>query len=355
MKLTVAELARRLGAELVGDGSVEIVGVAPIESARKGQISFVASPRYAKFAERTGASALIVPRDLPIDVDLPLLRTANPYFAFQQVVRLFHPEEHRLPEGVHATAVVHESARLGAKIAIGPYVVVEEGAVIGDRVQIYPGCYVGREVTVGADSVLHANVVIRERVKLGERVVVHAGSVIGSDGFGFAREGERYYKIPQAGTVVVEDDVEIGAGCCIDRATLGETRICKGAKLDNLIHVGHNVVIGENTVIAAQTGFAGSTIVGKNVMVGGQAGFAGHMTIGDGALISAQSGVTKSIPPGTRVFGYPARPVHQARREEAALRRLPELLKRVRELEQRLRELEGQLRAADENREGETG
>jgi UDP-3-O-[3-hydroxymyristoyl] glucosamine N-acyltransferase len=339
MELTLSELAEHLQAQLEGEGGTTIRGVAPIESAGEGEISFIANPRYARYAAVTRASALIVSFDFRGEARVPLLRVANPYLAFQRVVQLFHPEAIRLPAGIHPTAVIDASARLGREVAIGPHVVVERGARIGDRTQLFPGCYIGPEVEIGEDCVIYPNVVIRERVRIGKRVVIHAGAVIGSDGFGFAREGEVYRKIPQAGTVVIGDDVEIGANCCIDRATLGETRIERGAKLDNLIQVGHNVVIGENTVVAAQAGFAGSTIVGRNVMVGGQAGFAGHMTIGDGALISAQSGVSKDIPPGCRVFGYPARPAEQALREEAALRRLPELLKRVRELERLVQEL----------------
>ncbi|MDZ7372861.1 MAG: UDP-3-O-(3-hydroxymyristoyl)glucosamine N-acyltransferase [candidate division KSB1 bacterium] len=342
MELTTAELAVRLQAELEGEGEVLIRGVAPIETAEEGQLSFIANPKYNKYARTTRASALIVSRDFQGESRVPLLRVANPYLAFQQAVRLFYPEATKLEPGIHATAIVHESAELGHDVAIAPYVVIEKGARIGHRTQIYPGCYIGEDVQIGDDCVLYPHVVVRERVRIGNRVIVHAGTVIGADGFGFAREGDRYHKIPQAGTVVIGDDVEIGANCCIDRATLGETRIERGVKMDNLIQVGHNVVIGENTVIAAQAGFAGSTIVGRNVMVGGQAGFAGHMTIGDGAQISAQSGVTKDIPPGCRVFGYPARPAEEAWRQEAALRRLPELLKRVRELERAVEELQSQ-------------
>ncbi len=324
---------------------MELRGVAPIEEAEAGQISFIANPKYVKHAHKTRASALIVPEDLHVATSATLLRARNPYFAFQQVVRLFHPETLRLPVGVHSSAVIDPTAQLGPDVAIGPFAVVEARAKIGARTQIFPGCYVGPDVQIGEDCVLHVNVTVRERVQVGNRVVVHAGTVIGSDGFGFAREGGVYHKIPQAGTVVIEDDVEIGANCAIDRATLGETRIRRGVKMDNLIQVGHNVEIGENTVVAAQAGFAGSTRVGQNVMVGGQAGFAGHMSIGDNALISAQSGVTKSVPANTRVFGYPARPVEQARREEAALRRLPELIKRVRALERELEQLKKRVKA----------
>ena len=342
MRLAASEIARRIGARLEGP-DVEVRGVAPIEEAEAGQISFIANPKYVKHARETRASVLIVPEDLELSSPATLLRARNPYFAFQQVVRLFHPETLKLSPGVHPLAVVDPGAELGEDVAIGPLAVVEAGAKVGARTQIFPGCYVGPQVRIGEDCVLHANVTVRERVEIGNRVIVHAGTVIGSDGFGFAREGGVYHKIPQAGTVVIEDDVEIGANCAIDRATLGQTRIRRGVKMDNLIQVGHNVEIGENTVVAAQAGFAGSTRVGENVMVGGQAGFAGHMTIGDNALISAQSGVTKSVPANTRVFGYPARPVEQARREEAALRRLPDLIKRVRALERELEELRKKL------------
>ena len=239
-------------------------------------------------------------------------------------------------QGIHPSAVIHETATIGSNCHIGAGVVISKNSTLGENSVIHPGVVIGPDVVVGSNSVFHANVVLREKVKIGNKVILHSGVVVGSDGFGFAREGQVYHKIPQVGIVIIEDDVEIGANCAIDRATIGATIIRKGVKLDNLIQIAHNVEIGENTVIAAQTGISGSTKLGKNAIVGGQVGFVGHVEIGDGVTVAAQSGVSKSLASNSVVFGYPARPIMQAKREEAALRKLPELLKRISELESKL-------------------
>ncbi|MBC8181633.1 UDP-3-O-(3-hydroxymyristoyl)glucosamine N-acyltransferase [candidate division KSB1 bacterium] len=335
MELTLTEIAELVNGEVVGDGSVIITGVGKIEDALPGQITFISNPKYVKFIDSTKASAVLVGEDFP-QVSIPVVRTKNAYFSFLKLLRYFNPPIETLEEGIHPSAVIHETATIGANTRIGAGVVIGKSSRIGENSTIYPGVVIGVDVVVGSNTVLHANVVLRERVKVGSKVILHSGVVVGSDGFGFAREGETYHKIPQVGIVIIEDDVEIGSNCSIDRATLGATIIRKGVKLDNLIQVAHNVEIGENTVIAAQTGISGSTKLGRNMMIGGQVGFTGHIEVGDRVTVAAQSGVSKYFPPDSVVFGYPARPIMQAKRQEAALRRLPGLLKRISELESKL-------------------
>ena len=335
--VAIAEIAEWVAGEVEGDPSLPISGAAPLEAATPGQLSFVAFRKYIEQANGSAASALLVGKDFPASTKT-LIRVENPLFAFLRVIeRFFPPARTRPTPGVHPGASVHPSATLGDDVSVGPYVSIGPGAHIADRTVVLAGCFVGEGARVGCDSVLHANVTLGHECVLGDRVVVHSGTVIGSDGFGFVKQGGAYHKIPHLGRVVIEDDVEIGANCAIDRATFGETRIRKGVKLDNLIHVAHNVEIGEHTVIAAQTGISGSTEIGCRVTIGGQVGFVGHIQIGDESMFGAQAGVTKSIPPRTVVSGYPAKPHHLARREEAALRRLPELIKRVRALEKKLK------------------
>jgi len=243
----------------------------------------------------------------------------------------------RVASEIAATAQIGAGVRLGPGVVIGPYAVIEEDCDLAAGVQIGPQCFVGRSTVIGEQALIFAGVRIAPEVQIGKRVIIQYGSVIGSDGFGYLRHEGRQHKIPHLGTVVLEDEVEIGANCCIDRGTFGETRLQRGAKLDNLVHVAHNVVIGENTVIAAQTGISGSTSIGRDVIVAGQVGFVGHIEIGDRAILGAQAGVTKSIPAGLVVSGYPARDHRKARREEAAIRRLPQLLQRMRAVEKLLK------------------
>jgi len=339
MELSLIEIAELVQGELEGEDVNNIHGVAKIEDAGIGEITFISNPRYEKFIETTRASAILVGKDFP-RVTKPIIRTQDPYFSFLKVLRIFHPPEDILKEGIHPSAIIDKTAQIGANVRIGAGAVIDQNCKIGNNVSIYPGVVVMPQVVIGNKTTIHANVVLREKVQIGNNVIVHSGTVIGSDGFGFAREGQQYHKIPQVGTVIVEDDVEIGANCTIDRATLGATIIREGVKLDNLIQVAHNVEIGENTVVAAQAGISGSTKIGKNVMVGGQVGFVGHIEIGDNTTIGAQSGVSKSLPSNSVYFGYPARPIMQAKREEAALRKLPELLKKIANLEAKLDEIQ---------------
>jgi len=344
MALNLSKIAEIAGGELAGDGSVAITGVARIEDAGAGDISFIASARYLQHLDASPVSALIIPKDLAFKHQLPVIRAENPYFAFLKVVSAFYPPKPLIEKGVHETAVIPRSVRLGKDISIGAYVVIGEDCEIGDRCVILPGVVLGNGVSMNEDCLVHTNVSIRDGVKLGSRVVLHNGVVLGSDGFGFTQESGQYHKIPQVGTVVIEDDVEIGANTAIDRSMLGETRICSGVKLDNLIQIGHNCTVGEHTVISGQAGVSGSTHIGKYVRIGGQAGFAGHIRIGDRAAIGAQAGVSKNVPEGIMVSGYPAKPHRDELRLEAAVRRLPELLKEVKELKIKVRDLEEKLR-----------
>jgi UDP-3-O-[3-hydroxymyristoyl] glucosamine N-acyltransferase len=336
MNATLRELAVLAGGETDGDGGLIITGPAKIEEAGPGQITFVANPKYAHFLETTRASAVVVPADLAVPPGRSVIRAKNPYFAFLLIVRAFFPEKPFLAPGIHPTAVLGEGVRIGENARIGARVVIGNRCRVGNGTELLPGVVLGDDVTVGQNCVLHANVSLRERVVLGDRVIIHDGTVVGSDGFGFAFEGGRYQKIPQVGTVVIEDDVEIGANTAIDRATLGETRIRRGAKLDNLIQIAHNCVVGEDTAIAAQTGLSGSTVLGRGVRVGGQAGFAGHLQVGDGAAVGAQAGVDKTVPGGIMVSGSPARPHMEELRVEAAIRQLPAWMKEIRKLINRL-------------------
>lgn len=335
MELSLSQVSKFVDGKLEGEASIKISGVAKIEDAKPGELTFISNPKYAKFIESTEASAIIVSEDFP-NTEKPVIRTKNAYFSFLKLLRYFHPQLEMLEVGIHPTAVIHESVKIGKHTRIGAGVVIDKNCVIGENTRILPNVTVGNEVEIGNDTLIYSNVVLREQVRVGANVIIHSGTIVGSDGFGFAREGEIYHKIPQVGIVIIEDQVEIGANCTIDRATLGATIIRKGAKLDNLIQIAHNVVVGENTVIAAQTGISGSTKIGRNGIIGGQVGFVGHIEVGDNVTIGAQSGVSKALPSNSIYFGYPAKPIMQAKREEAAIRKLPDVLKRISELELKL-------------------
>ncbi|HEY3155017.1 MAG TPA: UDP-3-O-(3-hydroxymyristoyl)glucosamine N-acyltransferase [Candidatus Eisenbacteria bacterium] len=340
MKVTLEAVAKAIDGTVVGDGSVEITGVAGIREAREGDLTFLANPRYESYLDVTQASAIIVSENHR-NIRKPLIQNPNPYLAFLKAIRLFAGEAERPCTGVHPTAVVSEEAYVAQDASIGPYVVIERGASIGARAIVHAGCYVGARTRLGDEVLLYPNVTVREECVLGDRVIVHSGTVVGSDGFGFVRDGDVYRKLPQVGNVVVEDDVEIGANVTIDRATTGTTRIGAGSKIDNLVQIAHNVQIGENCIIVAQVGISGSTVLGDHVVLAGQVGIVGHIEIGDGASVGAQSGVSKSVKAGERMFGYPAMPLRQAKRIEASIRNLPELIQTVRRLKRRVDELEG--------------
>jgi UDP-3-O-[3-hydroxymyristoyl] glucosamine N-acyltransferase len=339
MEITLKELADIVGGEVSGDGSVVIRGVAGIREAGEGDITFLANPRYGEFLETTEASAVIAPAGT-ISPRKPLVVSENPYLSFVKAVEFFVPNKNNYPRTVHPSAVIAPGVSIGVGVCIGACAVIEEGAKIGDGSVLLAGTYVGQDSEIGKECLVYQNVTIREEVKIGDRVIIHCGAVLGSDGFGFAKDGEIYRKIPQIGDVVVEDDVEIGANVTIDRATTGTTRVGKGTKIDNLVQIAHNVVIQENCILVAQVGIGGSTEVGKGATLAGQAGAVGHIQIGEGAVLAAQTGVTKSVPPNTTVSGYPAKEHGLAKKIYASLNKLPELVKKVAELAERVTKLE---------------
>lgn len=340
MHLSIADIARLVNGELVGDGRAEITGCAGIVEAKQGELAFLANPKYLTAAQSTKASAVLVPRQ----IDLPgkvFIRTDSPSLAFTQVLQHFAkqgPQTH--PNGVHASAVVSAQAKIGKSVALGPHTVVEAGAEIGEGSIIYAQCYVGQGVKVGRDCLIYPGVVLREGVVLGDRVAVHSGSVIGADGYGYVTVEGRHVKIPQTGTVVIENDVEIGANVTIDRARFDKTLIGEGTKIDNLVQIAHNVVIGKHCLIIAQSGVSGSSRLGNYVILAGQAGVVGHLTIGDGAIVAAQSGVSKDIPPGRQVFGSPAQPAKDAYKAHAHVQRLDHYVSMIKDLKKRIEELE---------------
>jgi UDP-3-O-[3-hydroxymyristoyl] glucosamine N-acyltransferase len=344
MQITLGALAARLGVELRGESDVPIRSAAGIKEAREGEITFLANGRYRAYLDETQASAVIVGSGIETGV-LPALITADPYRTFLEVLRIFGPPADLPPTGIDPTAIVDPSARVAARAAIGPHAVVQAGAELAEDVVVMAGAFVGTRVRVGAGTWLYPHVVLREDVEIGARCVLHAGVVVGADGFGFVGTEQGHVKIPQIGRVVIEDDVEIGANSAIDRATTGATRIGRGTKIDNLVHIAHNVEIGPHSLLCAQVGISGSAKLGSWVTVGGQAGLVGHIEVGDHVRVGAQGGVTKSVPGGETVSGYPATNHARAQRVYAALRHLPEALRTLREMEQRILALEAALTA----------
>lgn len=303
--------------------------------ATPGEITFYGNPRYLAAFRKTRASAAFVPADFEENVVASQIHVANPTKAFEQVVLKFAPKPIKFGPGVHATAVIDPSAKIGEQASIQPYAVIEAGVEIGSGTVIGAGSYVGHGTTVGSDSLIYPQVTIRERTRIGSRVIIHSGAVVGADGFGFEIEQGRQKKVPQLGIVQIDDDVEIGANTTIDRARFGRTWIQSGAKIDNLVQIAHNVVIGENSVIAAQAGIAGSVRIGRGVMIGGQAGIIGHIEIGDGTMIGAQTGVSKSLHGGIW-WATPSLPLKEAKQQLAWVRRLGEFFERIKKIEERI-------------------
>lgn len=326
--MKLSEIAQSLGARLDG-ADAEITGVAGIEEAGPGQITFVANPKYAAAAKTTQASALIVTPNFPA-ISAATLRCDNPYLVFARAIGLFY----KTPQptvGVHPRAEVHPSAKVGKNASIGAYAVVEEDAVIGDNAVLHPHVVIYRGAKIGNNFYAHAHAIVREYCEVGDNVVLQNGVVVGADGFGFAKNEKNVWeKIPQSGPTVIESDVEIQANACVDRASIGETRVRRGTKIDNLVQVGHGCEVGEDTMLCAQVGLAGSTVVGKNVILAGQVGVAGHCTIGDGAIATAQSGIPNDVEPGKMVSGYPAIDNRQWLRCVAVFNKLPEMAKKLR-------------------------
>ncbi len=340
--MSLDELANRVGARLEGDGSVQVTGCAPIEHAGPDEVTFVSNAKYARFLSTTGAAAVIIDTKTPHPLRAACLVSDDPYFAFRNAAVALHgfrvhPEPTRGP--VSDRALVHPAATVGSGTVIHPYAVVEAGATIGRDCVIYPGAYVGSEAHLGDECVLFPNVVVYDRCRLGNRVMLHSNTVIGQDGFGYATHAGVHHKIPQAGIVVIEDDVELGAGCAIERATVGETSIGRGTKLADLISVGHGTRIGEHCLLVSLVGVSGSVEMGNYVVLGGQAGVVGHVKIGDGVQAAAQTGITADIPPGERIGGYPAVELGRARRNMLVGSKLYDLARRVRQLERELERL----------------
>ena len=335
MTFTLEQVANTSGGELVGDPSLRITGAASLAEATPGEVSFFANPKYIGLLRKTRASAVFVPADFAESITPAQIRVSNPTKAFEQVVLKFAPKPIQFVPGIHPTAVVDPSAQLGERVSIQPHAVIEAGTKIGDDTIIGAGSYVGHETTIGSSCLIYPSVTIRERSRIGSRVIIHSGAVIGADGFGFEMVDGRQQKFQQLGVVQIDDDVEIGANTTIDRARFGRTWIQQGVKIDNLVQIAHNVVVGKDSVIVAQSGISGSTRVGQRVMMGGQVGIVGHIEIGDGTAIGAQSGISKSTQGGAW-FGSPAVPLAEAKQQIAWVHRLGKLFARVKEIEKKL-------------------
>ena len=335
MTFTLRDIANISGGELIGDPSLQITGAASLAEAMPGEISFFGNPKYIHLLRKTRASAVFVLPDFTEAIGAAQIRVSNPTKAFEQVVLKFAPKPIQFAPGIHPSAVIDRGVELGERVSIQPHAVIEAGVKVGDGAVIGAGSYIGHEAVIGQACLIYPRVTIRERSRIGSRVIIHSGAVIGADGFGFEMVDGRQQKIQQLGIVQIDDDVEIGANTTIDRARFGRTWIQDGAKIDNLVQVAHNVVIGKNTVVAAQTGIAGSVQIGQRVLIGGQVGIIGHIEIGDNTAIGAQSGISKNISGGTW-WASPAVPLAEAKQQIAWLRRLGKLLARVKEIEKKL-------------------
>lgn len=337
--MKLSELAGRLSCTLDGDGNLEIRGVAPIEDAAEGDITFLANRKYIQKLKDSHASAVIVSSDFAIS-GRNVLRSSNPYLTFAQAAALFH-QPAAIQSGIHPTACISASARVSADASIGAFVYIGERAELGVGVRIGPRSTIQDDAVIGDGTVIYSGVVVRESVRIGKHCVIQDNAVIGSDGFGYARQDDGgWFPIVQAGTVVLEDYVDVGAGSTIDRASMGETRIGRGTKIDNLVHIGHACKIGEDCLICAQVGLAGTTTLGRNVILAGQVGAAGHLTLGDGVTATAQTGIPSSVEAGRHISGSPAMDHRTWLKTSALIEKLPELRKQIQELEARLRHLE---------------
>lgn len=341
--MKLAEIANLLSCELEGDGSIEILSVATLESAREGDLSFLTNSKYQNEAKKTEASAILVGRDCP-SLNRALLRHENPYLAFAKAVELFFSPAPVQPS-IHPTAWIADTAVIGENVYIGPYACIGERVRIGDEVRIHARCTIHEDTQIGARTLLHSGCVVRERVVIGRNCVIQNNAVIGSDGFGYAKQASgEWYRIIQVGTVIIEDDVEVGACTTIDRATLGETRIQRGTKIDNQVQVGHGCVVGPDNLLCAQVGLAGSTKTGTGVVLTGQVGAAGHLTIGDGAVATPQTGIANSVEAGKIISGAPAIDHKNWLKSSAVFSKLPDIQKTVRKLEARVAALENGLK-----------
>lgn len=340
MNKTAREIAELINGQVDGDGATLVKGACGIKEAVSGDITFLANTKYQSLLKHTRATVIIVPPDVSVPQDKVAIRHENPSMAFTRLMEEIGPRPVNYKPGIHETAVIGKGVKLGKNISLQAHVVIGDKAVIGDNVVLGPGVVIGEETTIGKDTLIYPLVVIRERIVVGEKCIIHSGTVIGSDGFGYATVRGIHHKIPQIGTVVIEDDVEIGANVTIDRARFDKTWIRQGTKIDNLVQIAHNVVIGENTIIVAQTGISGSTTIGNQVILAGQSGVAGHVSIGDNAIVAGRAGVTKSVPQGTVVSGFPATTHVKAQKLQALINRLPKLYEKIAELEKKLNKVE---------------
>ena len=338
MQTTVGELAALVDGCVEGDGSISIFGISNIEDARDGDITFAENEKLLSSAGRSQASAVIAPVNGP-SANKVLIRVKNPKFAFAQVLRIFAPEP-KVYKGIHPAAIIGDNVTIGENVSVHAMAVIGDNVKIGANSVIYPHAFVGEDVTIGENCVIYPQTVLHNNTEIGNCVVIHSGSVLGTDGFGYMFIENRHYKIPQIGRVIVEDDVEIGANVTIDRARTGSTRIGAGSKIDNLVHIGHNVTVGKNCVIVAQVGVSGSTEIGNGVILAGQVGVKDHIKIGDGSIVCGQTGVTGDLPAGSFVSGPFARPHQQELRIQSVQSRLPDMFKQLKEMEARLAALE---------------
>ena len=345
--MTVSELNAHVGGRVTGDGSVVIARVSSLDSAGDGDISYVEDEKFFEAALNSRASCLIVPAGSGLEFPCQI-GVKNPKLAFALIAEVLHPPKQRAGE-IHSSSVIAKDAKIGSDVFIGAFVCVGEGSIVGDRTQIRAGAKVGDNVTLGADCVIHPNVFIEDGMTIGNRVILHAGVVIGADGFGYVRGEMGYHKFPQIGTVIIEDDVELGANTTVDRGALGRTRIGKGTKLDNMVHVGHNCDIGARVVIAAQTGISGSVTIEDDCVIGGQVGFGDHILVQSGAVIGSKAGVLpgKIVRPGVW-WGIPIQPLDEYKRLNAHISRLPHVREQIKDLSERLKILEHQLLNGDE-------
>jgi len=340
--LSLEKLARLLGCPFEGDGTTEIRGVSNLEKAKEGHLVFLAHRKYLGLLERSMASAAIIPAEEKYD-RIPVIKSENPHISFVKAVEIFYKPYCPEP-GIHPSALLSTSARIGKDVSIGPFACIGDEAEIGEKTVIFPFVAIYPWVKIGKETVIHSHVSIREKAKIGNRVIIHNNAVIGSDGFGYLQDKDRpYIKIPQVGTVIIEDDVEVGANTTIDRAALGETVIKKGTKIDNLVQVAHNVEIGPHSILAGQVGISGSTKIGKNVIMGGQVGVADHVKIEDNVIVAAKSGITKDIPANSIVAGTPHMNIRDWRKTRALLPQLYDLVKDIKRLKKKVEELEKKL------------
>lgn len=340
MEISLKELAKLVDGKVIGDGKAVITGVAGIQDAKKGDITYLAHPRYAVEIEKTKASAVVLVKQQE-KCPIPIIIVENPLYAFTRIVSHFH-DKPSTPKGVNPQAVIGQDVTLGKDISIYPFVAIGDRVKIGNRVTLYPGVFVGDDSVIEEDCIIYPNVSIMHKVYIGKRVAIHSGTVIGSDGYGYVPHNGKYHKIPQIGEVVIEDDVEIGSNVSVDRAALGKTIIKRGTKIDNLVQIAHNVKVGEDCIIVAQTGISGSSELGNHVTLAGQVGVVDHVKIGDNTLVGAATGIWKDVEANQKVFGTPFMPYGRFLRTQAMIMRLPEIKDQLKAYEERLKKLEEQ-------------